>query len=393
MQLRETRRTFLSVVAVILFMFSMVSAGNAVTLPNTIPDASPSVITHSEPQLAQSGGDSGTWAYWEQETNTTSDEWTWENKNWLFGPSPSFEIFHENGSLLTADSYAEINEIINVFVTVPKDILQGNNIGSVRFNGWYMTADWNYSANFDFSYENWEYSYESWNAWSSQWNSTETESGPPLPSFIDIIPAECSNSTDANNYYYTFAVRFTADTPLGLYQVNMDIQDSENNWIGSYNFGTGYEFQGIAVGMDPDDAWSYSYGGSYTLEKLDMDGDTLYSVSRGTDFTMRYNITGDEPQWVKLGFNMPGGIQIPVNRTGWHQVIKTTSGGWIYNASLGTYVWDALVEVTAMEEVYGTYLDFEWTDFGTYTEVNFTYLWEEWNDVSMTWEKSLVEQT
>ncbi|MCK5238220.1 MAG: hypothetical protein KAR33_01660, partial [Candidatus Thorarchaeota archaeon] len=136
MQLRDKRRALLSLVAVAIFMVSMVSVGNAVAIPTSMPDSSPNFISYSQPQPAQSGGDSGTWAWWEQDTNTTSDEWTWDSKNWLFGPSPSFEIFHENGSLLTADSFAEINEIINVVVTVPKDILQGNDIGSVRFNGW-----------------------------------------------------------------------------------------------------------------------------------------------------------------------------------------------------------------------------------------------------------------
>ncbi|MCK5240753.1 MAG: hypothetical protein KAR33_14450, partial [Candidatus Thorarchaeota archaeon] len=74
-------------------------------------------------------------------------------------------------------------------------------------------------------------------------------------------------------------------------------------------------------------------------------------------------------------------------------MLQTTFGGWIYNDVLETYVWDAAVEVTSWVEVYGTYQDVEWTDFGTYTEVNVTYLWETWNEGTMTWDQSLVEET
>lgn len=388
MRLREKRRPLLSLVAVGIFIFSMIFAGTAAPITQVSSDSS-IIYSYNTSLPAQSTEDSGTWVNWQQESNATSDEWTWESKNWLFGPSPSFEIFHENGTLLTADSYAEINEIINFVVTVPKDILQGADIGAVRFYGWYMTTNWNFSASFDFSYQNWEYTYQPWNAYSWQYNNSG-EYGPPLPSFVDILPNDCSNTTDAHNYYFAFAVRFTEDTPLGLYQLNMNIEDSEHNYIGSYNFGSGYEFQGIAVGIHPDLAWSYSYGGSYTLQKLDMGGDNLYSVSRLTDFKMRFNITGDNPEYVQLGFNTPGSMQIPVNRTGWHQEIRTSPGGWVYDDTLQTYVYDELIEVTSLVDVYGTFQSYEWTDLGLYQEVNVTYLYQEWN--GETWEYNLIEQ-
>ena len=66
--------------------------------------------------------EAGTHVWWDQNSNSTSDEWSWDQKNWLFGPSPTFEVYHENGSLLTGDSYAEIGEIVHVVVTVPKNV-------------------------------------------------------------------------------------------------------------------------------------------------------------------------------------------------------------------------------------------------------------------------------
>ncbi|MFW9910023.1 MAG: hypothetical protein ACFFEF_15800, partial [Candidatus Thorarchaeota archaeon] len=352
MQLRRTRRTLISLVAVAIFMFSMAYAGDSAAIPTVV--TSTNGKSYSNPLPAQSGPTEGTWVNWNQETNSISDEWTWESRNWLFGPSPSFEIYHENGTLLTFDSFAEINEILHFVVTVPKSIFQGADLGSVRFYGWYRSSNPDFSAGFDFSYENFEYTYNPWWAYSHQYNYTE-EGGPPLPSFMDILPLQCSNSSDSNSYYIDFAVRFTANAPLGLYELHMNVEDTDHNYIGSYNFGSNYEFQGIAVGMPIDEAWDYSYGGTYTLQKLDMDGDTLYSVSRLQDFIMRFNVSGDEPAFARLGFDIPGGMQVPVTMTGWHMELQTTYGGWVFDTLLGTYVWNASVPVTTMVEVYGEF--------------------------------------
>ncbi len=391
MQLRDNKRSFFSLVAVGLFIFSMMFSGTAATLPEPTFDSSVSYpISGALP--AQSEEESGTWVNWQQESDTISDEWSWSNKNWLFGPSPRFEIFHENGTLLTEDSYAEIGETIDIVVTVPIDIVQGKGIAWVGLNGWYRTADWNFSANFDVSYQNWGYSYETaWSAYSYSYNLTDS-GGPPIPSFIDLVASQCTNTSDTNNYYFSFAVQFNSYTPLGLFELNLNIQDREGNWINSYNYATGYQFKGLAVGIDPDLAWSYSYGGSYTLQKLDMAGDLLYSVSRMTDFIMRYNITGD-PEWVLLSFYTPGGMQVPVNRTGWHQEVQTSHGGWVYDDEIQTYVWDELVEVTTMVQVYGTYESYEWTDVGTYDEVNVTYLYWYWDEGTGTYQQHLEEYT
>ncbi len=394
MQLRDKSKTFVSLVAIGLFLVSTAYAGNtSVTSPPLTgqPSLAHTEVTQSLP--AQTSNLSGTWASWQQESNTTSDQWTWQSKNWLFGPSPSFEIYHQNGTLLTSSSYAEINEVLHVVVSVPKDILQGADIGSVRFDGWYQTADWNFSANFGFSYENYMYTYEPWNAYSSQYNYTDTEGGPPLPTFLDIHSDGCTNTSDTSNYYFTFAISFNSYTPLGLYQLNMGIQDDNYNSIGSFNYGSSYEFQGIAVGIDPALAWSYSYGGSYTLQKLDMSGDTVYSVSRMTDFMMQFNISGDLPEWVQMSFTMPRSMQVPVNRTGYHSELQTSYGGWVYDSSLQTYVWNSSVQVTTSVQVYGQYQDFEYTDLGGYEEVNFTVLNEQWNDTTMTYDYSLVNQS
>ncbi|MHA1937513.1 MAG: hypothetical protein ACW97O_04820 [Candidatus Thorarchaeota archaeon] len=384
----------------------MTYAGSTAAVPATTAAASspvyftPSAITSQEPE-------NGTYVWWNQDSNSTSEEWTWNNRNWLFGPRPSFEIFHSNGSLLTKDSYAEIGDVLRFVVTVPMGVFtQDADIGRVQFYGWYMTQDYNYSANFDFTYDDW--SSDPWMAWSNQWNYTDQggTTGPgdpidpidpldppePMPSFIDIYPGQCSITSDPDAYYLTFAVSFNAETPLGLYELNMNVEDDQWNWIGSYNYGSGWEFTGIAVGMHADMAWATSYGGSYTLQKLDMAGDDLYSVARGTDFTMRFNISGDL-EYAMLGFRMPHDMYVTVNVTGWHDELVTTTGGWEYDNLLQTYIWNASKQVTYMQQVFGPYEQRQYTSLGISDEVNVTVIREDWNNVTMTWDKYLANET
>ncbi len=401
MQSRSTKKQALSLVAVIVFMISMVYAGTSAAVRSplaTIATSRPSASSedpwsHLPHEVSQDYPDNGTFVGWDQNSNSTSDEWTWEHTNWLFGPSPSFKIYHENGSLLTADSYAEIDETIIFEVTVPKSIFTGGaSLGRVSFNGWYLSSDWNFSANFNFGFDAGPYASEPWYGWSSQWNESD-EGGTPLPGFMDLVVEECSNHSDSTHHYVSFAVKYNEHAPLGLYELHMEVQDTDYNWIGSYNFGSGWEFQGIAVGIPPDEAWSFSYGGSYTLQKIDMAGDVLYSISREEDFIMRFNVSDDVFEYIILTFIMPGGIDKLVNVTGWHTAERTTTGAWEYNADQDTYEWNASKEVTYFEEVYGPYQERRWSDLGNYMEVNVTVMREQWNETTDTWDRWLENET
>jgi hypothetical protein len=378
-------------------MVSFAYAGSSMTrIPSGQPD-SPVTYTFSQDDPGENESypeqpNNGTYVHWDSDKNSTSDEWTWEHQNWLFGPSPEFKIFHENGSEVAKDSYAEIGEVLTFQATIPKNIFtEGQNLSEVRINGWYMTPDWNFSADFGMSFraEGWG---DTWSAYSSQYNQSEEEGGM-LPSFIDLVVDDCSNHSDASAYYVNFAVKFTVDAPLGLYELHMDVMDTDYNNIGSYGYASGYEFHGIAVGMPPSEAWSWSKGGSYTLEKVDLEGDSLYSVSRQKDFIMRFNITGDTPSYVQLGFKMPSGIDTWVNATGWHQEVITEYGGWTYDEALGTYVWNDSLEVTYIDDVYGEYKKRKWVEFGTHDHVNVTWLNETWHEDTQTWTQEVVNES
>ncbi len=398
MQLREHKRSFFSVVAIALFFISMVSAGSSFT-PYTRSEAPlQESITHQatwpDSSFTDAQTESGTNVWWKESSNSTSEEWTWEHRNWLFGPEPTFEIYHENGSLIDKDGYAEIGEDLKIVTTVPKSIFtEGAELGSVEFRGWFLSPDWNYSASFTLRFtpsgDEWS---PIWEGYSHEYNSTD-DSGWDSEPFIDLKTEQCTNTSDSQMYTSTFVVEFNNDAPLGLYQVELSVMDTEWNWIGSYGYASGWEFQGLAVGMSPADAWSWSQGGSYTLHKLDMEGDPLYSVSRGNDFKMRFNVSGEDPEYVMLKFRIPGWIDTLVNVTGWHQEQVTETGGWEYNKTLNTYVWNPSIEVTYLEDVYGPYQQRQSIETGSFTEISAYRLVEEWNDTTSTWDRYVVNET
>ena len=153
--MRQTKNTraFISLVAVSIFVFSMMFAGSTATLPEEQME----ILTPLDYSITQTGGsppqDNGTDVWWYSAENSSSDEWSWDNKNWLFGPSPSFEVFHENGTLLTKDSYVEINDKVIITVTIPRGIFDNTGLGQVNLNGWYMSPDQDYFASFDINFD------------------------------------------------------------------------------------------------------------------------------------------------------------------------------------------------------------------------------------------------
>ncbi|RDE15619.1 MAG: hypothetical protein C4K49_05980 [Candidatus Thorarchaeota archaeon] len=395
MNARSSKRALFSVLAVMIFFLSMLNSGAAPYAPSS-GEMSRTVDTGTLlPTVAQSP-EAGTQVWWNQDQNSTNDEWSWQNRNWLFGPRPTFEVYyHENGTLFTEESYAGINELINVVVTVPKGVFTaGAGLGRAEVRGFYMSNTMNFSANFYFNFETSGLK-EPWFAFSNKYNMSGPSggpSGPPTASFVDILPLECSNSSDASSYYITFVVRFTSETPLGLYQLDMSVVDTNQNWIGSYNYGSGWEFRGIAVGMPPSQAWNRSYGGSYTLQKLDMEGDDLYSISRSKDFIMRFNISGPMVDYVRLNFYLPSQIDTLVNVTGWYSEVVSETGAWEYDELLDTYVWNATISVSYMKQTYGPHTERRWVTTGTSEYINFTTLEYIWNNVTSQMDPTLVER-
>ncbi|MGY5854512.1 MAG: hypothetical protein RTU92_13170, partial [Candidatus Thorarchaeota archaeon] len=368
--------TVLSLMMILLFMVSLSYGSPVVSEPTSSTSDSITRLSYNPVQAVPAQTtDNGTFVWWEQSSDSYSDEWEWENRNWLFGPSPTYEVYHESGLPFDfEDTYADIDEEITFNVMVPKSLFtQETYIQNIRINGYLLTPDWNYQVNFEMNWRN--ESYQPWSVYSSIYNYTDE--GPSYPTypetpFLDLVEPECDFSYDSNAYYVTFVVSFNDAVPLGLYELNLDVSDSDWNSYGSYNR-MDYKRTAMAIGLHPDDAYSYTYDGRYTLEKFDLEGNDLYTVTRGDDFIVRFNITGNTPESVEFRFYVPDYIDRIVNVTGYYSVPVTEYGGWVFDEIQKTYVWDPVVEVTVMKDVYGVHSYREPIETGTRFE--YTYRW------------------
>ena len=79
MQQNQTKRTLISLAAITIFLFSMVYAGSNVTLP--IHPVSDSAFEFTYAQEYEP--EAGTQVWWDQNSNSTSDEWSWDQRYWL----------------------------------------------------------------------------------------------------------------------------------------------------------------------------------------------------------------------------------------------------------------------------------------------------------------------
>jgi len=371
---------FVSVVAVTVFIVSMLYTGTLVALPESSTATHPKIeaIVYSQGP-APPEPENGTFVSWTKDSNSTADQWSWTGKNWLYGPKPTLRIYHENGSEVGPDGFVELGELATFSVMVPNDLIPENrSLGSVRVDGWLSTNLADFSANFEIQFDA-RFKPPMWMVYSSVWNGSDASVDTPSPSFVEIDSPSCSNHSDATAIYVDFAVRFNATTPIGLYSLNVIIDD---DW-GQYITSTGQpDIPPVAVGVEPTLAWGMMSGGAYTVQKLDLENNLLYAVSRGTDFKMRVNVTGPLPETVTLWMELPGGVEADVNVTGYYYKTVVTYGGWQYDEAAGTYVWNATAKVTTKVWTYGPHVERQWVDLGTWREFNVSHITWEWNETT-----------
>ncbi len=324
----------------------------------------------------------GTMIFWDEQHNTTQDSWGWSSQAWEFGPYPSFAIYLMNGTEVTNANFIPLGEPFITVITVQKNIFTGNvTLGRAGLN-WHMdilSQNGSYAGFADcrMVYVNeivTEYWNESdvWHVESSLFNESEVIYGPEKPaqpmdmgmqnSFY-IFDEGLSNVTEFEQMWMIEIVGSFNETitPKGPFSVNLEVTDSNEQWIDfGYSAWAGKNSPNrmIAVGKP-----GLNYGGfdeTWSFEKLDMENNTVYSVSRGALWKMRVIVTAHDLKNVSVGFDLDYGLKTYVNVTDWYQKTITEYGGWMYNATAGTYYWNSSVPVTRTIQVYGPHLEECW---------------------------------
>jgi len=326
----------------------------------------------------------GTFIAWNKEENTSTEQWTWQNQAWEFGPYPTFAIYLQNGTEVTNTNYVPLGEPFKAVIDVKKTIFTGNmTLGRAGLN-WHMELQSRNGTNIGHAqcrmvYINqmvtqyWNES-DTWHVESFVFNKSETLAPPgePLPPMektgeINFYNFDSNASTvieTSEMWRIEIAGSFsTTTTPVGPFWVDLEITDSWDNWIDfGYSAWTGKisPHRMVAVGKP-----GLAYGGfkdTWTFEKLDMKNNSVYSVSRGALWKMRVNVTSSDLVNVTLAFDLDWGVKTYVNVTGWYRTTVAEYGGWMYNETSGTYYWNSTLPVTRAKDVYGPHLEERWTN-------------------------------
>ena len=350
--------------------------------------------------LASSETPEGNNVSWQSQEETTQNNWNWTNQGWQFGPYPTFAIILQNGTEVTNDNYIPLGQIFTVKIDIQKSIFVGNatlgqaglNWGiDLRAQNGSITGNANCNMNYVNNIQMGNYNQtNTWKIYSNINNRTAIDikgpSGPqPMPQQLGFYQfnAQLSNITETElGWRLQIVGAFNSSTPMGPYWVNLQITDQYNNWMDVSGQGlqnSQSNNRQVAVGQA-----GFVYGGYqdyYTFEKLDMQNNPLMSVSKGSEWKMRLNVTSAQFSNVSIGLNLPWNIQQFVNVTGWYQQVVTEHGGWMYNESSGTYYWNSTVEVTRNQQVYGPHLEQRWISLSnTQHQVNITNMM--WNPVT-----------
>ena len=330
----------------------------------------------------------GTYLLWDVSSESEQESWEWLNQAWEFGPYPSFKVLLWNGTEVTDDNFIPLGEegkfkcVIEINKAVFAGMTKGGSEVTLGRTGlhWHMNLKdpengtelgW---ASVDMMYvynsstHDWKEA-DTWHVSSMMYNksSVVTDMGkPPQPEAEQNFFVWDESNSSTTEDYLKWTIEFVGFfnetvTPTGPFWVNLEVTDSQNNWIdfGYAAWSSGVSpNRGVAVGVPG--LFFGGYDETWSFQKLDVENRTVYSVSRGSLWKMRVNVTSDDLANVTLAMHLPWDMVTYVNRTDWHQETRIEKGGWLYNETAGTYYWDPDVNVTSTVQVYGPFLEKHW---------------------------------
>jgi hypothetical protein len=381
----KLKRACLSISTLILILFS-----TSLIIP--IPAQPPEKPSEEEPWWKKEQFN-GTFIQWDKQQEMFKDSWSWLSQAWEFGPYPSFKIYLQNGTEVTDANYIPLGDLFKVVIDVKKSIFIGNTtLGQVGLNWHAKLRSENGTelgeANCRMFYVNemdtpyWNES-NTWHVESFVFNGSDIlappgESPPPMEgkqvSFYHF-DEELSSVAETDKMWIVEIVGYfdPTNTPIGPFWVNLEVTDSRDSWIDfGYVAWEGRVLPNRMVAVGKPGLIYGGFGDTWLFEKLDMENNPVYSVSRGAPWKMRINVTSSELVNITIGMELPWGVKTYVNITDWYQTTVTEYGGWMYNETSGTYYWNSTMPVTRTKQVYGPHLEERWTQFEHGREINVT---------------------
>lgn len=346
-------RKLISFLLVLLFIIttpaSIAQAANPNNVSPTEPTASPGVSYEWQINDENSTDDyvppeeSFLDIWWDRYNHTYGEHWDWKEVAWEFGPKMKLEIFFlDNETPIEPGDWVPLEEYIQINVTIPKSLLEDRSLYSVTVE--FQTWQENFSAGIFIQHDRF-----GWSTYSYLNNYT---SGEYLNPYLFHLDTSISlNETTEDQYIISFVGYFTADTPIWTYDVRTYAYDSEGN---SYSLDTRFsDYMGWVIGIGAPIDEIKKRGQFYSFEKLNELGESVYYISLNQKIILRVNLTDENFDNVSIGFEFPVEYVKKVQETDWHMERVNITGGWVYNATTDTYVWDPNATVLAYKWVYG----------------------------------------
>ncbi|TFG33544.1 hypothetical protein EU527_08010 [Candidatus Thorarchaeota archaeon] len=207
--------------------------------------------------------------------------------------------------------------------------------------------------------------------------------GPMVEPFAEIDMVGSDYVVGAESYWGRFGVLVNASLHPGFYMFNAMILDDNFQPIAQSQEG---QQSGRLLGIDLHSIVNEAFGGYYTIDRRDENGNIIYTVNRGDDFNITVTSSNSTLlDTVSIFMSAPSVMKIQRWMYGPYSESKTRTGAWEWNDILQTYVWNAAIEVSWAEPKFG----YHWEDSYTWINMGKEYIyydpWGDWTEVRQSW--------
>ncbi len=165
----------------------------------------------------------------------------------------------------------------------------------------------------------------------------------------------------------------SSTTPMSPFWTNLEITDQTDSWIDfGYSARQGSMSPNRMIAVGKPGLISGGFNDVWTIEKLDMNDNPVFSVSKDSKWKLRIDVSSLALSNVTVGLDLPWNVKRFVNVTGWYPQVVTELGGWMYNVSSSSYYWNSSMPVTRTEQVFGPHLEERWVNVDHGHEINVT---------------------
>lgn len=358
---------------------------------------------------------------WDRQIVNEEGNQTWQSSHYKFGPTLNWHTRNATtGEIIAWDAEIPLNQWFDFVVEIPKTALSGQIPRAIAISGSYFNLsqmqdgemqDLDQSSITLFAiYYVTEAKWEVFSSKNTQWpehppseipeNFTLSDVfGPMIEPFAEIDPVGSSYINGTESYWSTFRILANSSTYLGFYMFNAIALDDTLQTIAEsrQDQEDQQQLSGRLLGIDLHSIVNQAFGGYYLFERVDDDGDVLYTVNRGDDFNMTFTISNATLlDRATIYMSAPSNIKTQHWVYGSYYEKHVRQGAWEWNETIGTYVWNPTVNVTWSEPKFGYHWEesYTWVNMGK--EYDFYDPWageiftrETWPEYVITYDFTL----